>query len=244
VPRQLLEKGVIVTNWGTSISHTIAEQAMLLTLGALRNVSLWKSFMGMPADRAMTLRTKSLRGKRIGVHGFGGIARELVQMLRGFKVEIAAYSSGVPKEVFEDYAVRCCESLEELFSTSDVVIECEALTSRTTGSVTESILRLLPEDAVFINIARGALVDESALQKMVSEGRIRVALDVFREEPLPSDSPWFQMPSAFLSPHIAGPTSDEFVSCGRFAIENLHQYLIGGRLEGVMTLETYDRVNS
>jgi len=241
VPRQLFERNVLVTNWGTSISYTIAEQAMLLTLGALRNLPLWASVRDMPADRSMILRTQSLRGKRVGVHGFGGIARELVQMLRGFRVDIAAYSEGVPPDLFESLKVKRCDSLVELFSTSDVIIECEALSSHSRGSVTESLLRLLPQDAAFINIARGALVEEEALLRLAAEGRIRVALDVLQNEPVSPDSQWYRIPGVLLSPHLAGPTSNAFSVAGNFAMENLRRYLSGEKTEGVVTLEAYER---
>lgn len=240
-PRQLIEKGVHVTNWGTRISHTIAEHAMLLTLASLRNLPLWGAYLNMPASRIQTLRTKSLRGKRVGLNGFGGIARELVEMLRAFRVEISAYSFGVPKELFDTHNVRNCQSLEELFSTSDILIEVEALNPRSRSSVTESLLRLLPEDAAFINVGRGAVVDEGALLKVASEGKIRVALDAFLTEPLLPDSPWLKIPGACLSPHIGGPTLDALPLCGEFAMNNLSQYLRGKKLDGVMTLEVYDR---
>jgi phosphoglycerate dehydrogenase-like enzyme len=138
VPRHLIERGVLVSNWGTSISHTIAEHAVLLILAALRNLSLWSSFQDMPADRYVTLRTQSLRGRRVGLHGFGGIARELVEMLKPFRVGMAAYSRGVPRGIIEAQGVKYCESMEELFSARDIIVECEALTPQSMGSVTVS----------------------------------------------------------------------------------------------------------
>lgn len=241
VPRCLLERGILVSNWGTTISHTIAEHAMLLTLGALRNLPLWNGFMDMPADRTSTLRTQSLRGKRIGLHGFGGIARELVGLLKPFRVELAAYSFGVPRQLFEDHDVRFCESLEELFSISNVIIECEALTPQSRGSVTEAIFSLLPNDGAFINVGRGAVVDEAGLVQLAAAGKIRVALDTFQQEPLPSESALLRIPGALLSPHIAGPTTDGFALCGEFAMTNLRHYLRGEMVDGAVTLEIYDR---
>jgi phosphoglycerate dehydrogenase-like enzyme len=243
IPRTLLENGVLVSNWGIAISHTIAEQAVLLTLGALRSLPLWGTMMTLPADRIARLRTRSLRGNRVGLHGFGGIAREIARLLTPFQVEISAYSSGAPHELFSDLGVHRCDSLEELFSGSDILIECEVLTARTRGSVTADLLALLPEDAVFVNVGRGAVVDEKALIALAQAGRIRVGLDVFTAEPLPADSPFFEIPNALLSPHVAGPTWDEFRTCGAFALANVERYLRGEPVEGKVTLEIYDRIN-
>ena len=246
VPRAFLEKGMLVSNWGTQINHAVAEHAMLLLLGTLRNIGGWDSAVKSWGNHvspfsSIQLGTRSLRGSRVGLHGFGGIARELTRMLQGFGVEVSSYSQGVPKAFYEQHGVRPCESLEELFSTCDILMECEALTPQTAGSVTEGILRLLPPDAVFINIARAPIVNEEALLKVVAEGRLRVGLDVFHEEPLSPKSPLVGAPHAVLSPHIAGPTSEMYPQLADFAIRNIREFLRGGKIEGLVNLETYDR---
>jgi phosphoglycerate dehydrogenase-like enzyme len=242
LPRSLLERGVLVSNWGSSASSSVAEHALLMTLGALRSLPLWRPLLSnMPSDRMAMLRTRTLRRKRVGLHGFGLIARQFVGMARPFEPDICAYSAGVPLELFECHGVRAAASLEELFKHSEVLIECEALTALTRGSVTAALLDLLPEDAVFVNVGRGAVVDEEALGRRALEGRIRVALDVFEHEPLPADSAFLRTPNAMLSPHVAGPTDDTFALCGEFALSNLKRYFQGEKPEGLVTPEAYDR---
>ncbi len=85
VPRHLIERGVLVSNWGTSISYAVAEHTILLVLGALRNLPAWNSCLdqwpkNITPFACLTLNTRSLRGRRVGLHGFGAIARELVAM--------------------------------------------------------------------------------------------------------------------------------------------------------------------
>lgn len=247
IPRCLIERGVRVSNWGTSISHSVAEHAMLLVLGLLRNLPAWNSYIDQWPEQitpfaASILNTRSLRGKRVGLHGFGAIACELVEMLKPFKVELASYSKGVPKALFAQHGVRRCDSLEELFSGSDVLIECEALNSCSRGSVTEEILRLLPEGGIFVNVARGQIVDQSALMRLATEGRLGIALDVYEEEPLPVDSPLRRTPLTLLSPHIAGPTMDSFPILAQWAAKNIQSYLDGGKIEGLVNLDAYDRI--
>jgi phosphoglycerate dehydrogenase-like enzyme len=246
VPRHLIERGVLVSNWGASISYIVAEHALLLVLGALRNLRGWDSFFRkwpstMTPFTGVMLKTKSLRGQRVGLHGFGAIAHELVQMLKGLQVEVSSYSHGVPKHLFQQAQVHCCGSLEELFSTSDIIIECEALTPQSKGSVTADLLRLLPEDAVFVNVGRGQVVEEEALVKLASEGRLRLGLDVYQHEPLPLNSPLFKIPHALLSPPLAGPTEDGFPLLAEFAVHNIRRYLSNSDVEGRVTLEAYDR---
>ncbi len=244
VPRICLEQGLLVSNWGNLISHTVAEHALLLVLASLRGIHGWPTMMKHPRNMLEMmghLKTRRLRGARVGIHGFGAIARELVLMLKPHHVDISAYSEGVPDSLYAEYSVKGCSSLEELFSGADILIECEGLNERTKGIVTRELLELLPGDAVFVNVGRGRIVDEAALTELAGEGRLRVALDVYHREPLPADSPLFEAEGVLLSPHVAGPTSDTYPLCGRQALENVARYLRGGTPDHLVTLESYDR---
>ena len=243
VSRDMIRDGLIVSNWGNTISHTIAEHALLLILGALRCMTVWRSHMERSFANKEDIPTRTLHGKRIGIHGFGAIARHLVSLLKPFGVSLSSYSAGVPAALFAEHGVRRCDSLEELVSGIDVMVECEAWTPQTKGSVDARILGLLPEGAVFVNVGRGALVDEDALARLGAEGKLVVALDVYQQEPLPLDSPFMRIPDALLSPHIAGPTQDALPLCGDLALSNLRHYLSGepGQIKGLVSLEIYDR---
>jgi phosphoglycerate dehydrogenase-like enzyme len=244
VPRGFVERGGLVTNWGTIPSTTVAEQALLLALAALRNLGRWPEVFRDPAadsQRMERLRTRTLHGCRVGIHGFGQIAQALVKLLAPFNVSISAYSPGVPPALFTGAGVSPVASLRGLFAGSDVVFECEALTARTRESVQAGELAALPDDAVLVNVARGGLINEQALLREAVSGRIRVALDVFDSEPLSTDSPWLRVPGVVLSPHIAGPTFDQYPECTRAALANLQRYFGKQPLESIVTLEIYDR---
>ncbi|MFA6285940.1 MAG: hydroxyacid dehydrogenase [Opitutaceae bacterium] len=246
VPRVLIERGVRVTNWGQSINHTVAEHAMLMVLALLRGASGWPAAMaqdGWTIEQTKRLRTLSLRGRRVGLHGFGGVAREIVAMMAPFRPgRVCAYSQGVPAAFIEAHGVNACGSLEELFAGSDVLVECESLTAASRASVDGNALGLLPDDAVFVNVGRGSLVVEAALLKEAASGRLRVGLDVFHREPLAADSPLRTAPGVMLSPHIAGPTSETYRLCGDHALDNLRRYLEGKPLSGEITPEAFDRM--
>lgn len=243
VPRIFLERGGLVTNWGGTVSNQVAEHGLLLALAALRNTARWRAFIARAASTRQIeeLETKTLFQRRVGLHGFGSVARALVPLLRPFAVELSAYSAGVPPALMQAAGVRPAASLEELFSGSDVLFECEALTPATEQSVTAGLLARLPDDAVFVNIGRGRIVEESALLREVTAGRLRAALDVVALEPLTFGSPFVSQPGVILSPHIAGPTTDRYRQCGAFALANLHAFLEGAVLPAGITLAGYDR---
>lgn len=243
IPRDFLERGGLVTNWGEAISGQVAEHGLLLVLAALRNQREWPAFIARPvgARQLTDLRTRTLFGRRVGLHGFGSIARALIPLLEPFGVTLTAWSAGVPPEHFALHGVRAASSLADLFAGSEVLIECESLTPATTGMVSAALLAALPDDAVFVNIGRGALVDEDALLREATSGRLRIALDVSAGEPHTPDSPVVRNGRILLSPHIGGPTADRYADCGARALANLGRFLTGRPLDDAITLAAYDR---
>lgn len=246
VPRAYLERGGILSNWGPLAGDNVAEHALLLALAALRRQAAWRPLIHAPQPKpwrsgTMRLRTRTLIGRRVGIHGFGHVARALVRMLRAFDVKISACSFGVPPQLIREAGVTPCASLAELASTSEVFFGCEALTPHTRGSVDAEVLAALPDGAVFVNVGRGPVVDETALLHAAADGRIQIALDVVSLEPLRADNPLLKIPDAIFSPHIGGPTYDRFSDCGRHALANLRRHLRGELPESRVTLELYDR---
>jgi phosphoglycerate dehydrogenase-like enzyme len=243
VPRSFIERGGLVTNWGALANVAVAEHALLLALATLRNLPAWNDVIAGPRNVSATsaIGTRSLAGRKVGIHGFGGVAQALVRLLQPLSVSISSYSAGVPADFMRKRGAEPCHSLADLFAGSEVVFECEALTPKTRHSVSASVLALLPENAVFVNVARGDLVDETALVKEASSGRIRVALDVIASEPLTPQSPVSGIRGALLSPHIAGPTLDLYPRIGDVAVANLERYAAGKPLQDLITLEVFDR---
>jgi phosphoglycerate dehydrogenase-like enzyme len=244
VPRELIERGLVVTNWGGSISATVAECTLMLILMALRRASYWS--VAMHRDGAWkdgNTVTQSLLGRRVGIHGFGSISQCLVPMLRSFTSRIQAYSPNIPDEIFSNLDVKRLGTLEELFAESDVVVELAAATPENYHIVTENHLRMIPEGGVFVNVGRGCVVDEDGLVRVAREGRLQIALDVFEQEPLPADSPLRGLPNVTLLPHLGGPTRDRRRDAGAFALKNLRAFLRGEPLDAVVTLEVYDRTS-
>lgn len=243
VPRSFIENGGLVTNWGALANVAVAEHALLLALATLRNLPAWNGVIAGPRNVSATsaIGTRSLAGRRVGIHGFGGVAQALVRLLQPLSVSITSYSGGVPPDFMRARGVEPCRSLAELFAGSEVIFECEALTAKTRHSVSAKVLAALCDNAVFVNVARGDLVEEAALVREASSGRIRVALDVITSEPLTPHSPVSGIKGALLSPHIAGPTLDLYPKIGEIAVSNLERYASGAPLQDLITLEVFDR---
>jgi phosphoglycerate dehydrogenase-like enzyme len=241
VGRAHLEGGLLVTNWGGSVSRVVAECALMLTLVCLRRAGHWMAAMRRPGvwKNART-ETASLFGRRVGIHGFGLIARELTLLLRPFGVDIEVFAPESDPVLYAAHGACRAASLEGLFANNDVIIELAPLNPGTTGIVTERLLRLIPAGGVFVNVGRGAVVDEEALLRVAREGRIQVGLDVYATEPLPADSGLRVLPNVSLLPHLGGPTSDRCRDAGAFAQRNLRAYASGQELESVISPEVFD----
>ncbi len=246
VPRAMLADGLLVSNWGHVANRVVAEATLLMILAALRRATFYALEMhqypqggwrGSPRDQQLC---RSLISRRVGLHGFGGVARALVPLLRPFHVTLQTFALNVSGKLPEFPDVQVCRNVEELFATSEVLVELAAGVSGNRHVVTEELLRKLPADAVFVNVARGLVVDEGALVRVAEEGRIQAALDVYEEEPLPVDSPLRRCSNVTLFPHVAGPTMDRRRDCGQWALANLRRYMKGEPPAAQVTLEMYD----
>jgi len=243
IPRNLIQNGLLITNWGAIISNTVAECTLLLMLAALRRASNWALAMHTQGawKQGRHPDTLSLFHRRVGIHGLGAIGRDLVKLLAPFNVEISAYSPSVPDEMYEQLNVHRAATLEELFSQADVLVELAPGKPENHHLVGEELLNLLPEQAVFVNVGRGMVVDEEALVRVSRKKNLHIALDVYETEPLPKDSPLRGLPNTTLLPHLGGPTPDRRRDCGELAIKNIENYLNHDPLINLVTLEGYDR---
>ncbi|MBS0664190.1 MAG: hydroxyacid dehydrogenase [Verrucomicrobia bacterium] len=241
VTRAQLEAGLRVTNWGGAISRIVAECALFHTLCCLRHATRYTFLIHRERGwRDRWEEVGSLYERRVGIHGFGPVARALVELLRPFRCQISVFAPDVTDAVAALHGIRRSTSLDELFGQNDVIVELAPLIPATIGTVTERHLRLIRPGGVFVNVGRAAIVDEAALLRVAREGRITVGLDVFVEEPLPPNSGFRGLPNVSLSPHIAGPTLDRYGDATAFALRNLRAYAAGQPLEAVITPETYD----
>lgn len=232
-----------LSNWGDAAAPMVAECALALTLACLRQVNEYA--MALHVDRTYPARSeplpRSLIGRRVGIHGFGAVARHLLPMLQPFKTTVQVYSAPVAAAVYARHGVQRAPSIEALFADNEIIIEAEALTPQTRGSVSKALIDSMPMRGIFVNVARGPLVDEQALIARALKGEISLGLDVYVREPLPEDSPLRGMRNAVLLPHTAGPTVDHYPQIALRALNNLEHYLSGKPLPDARSLADYLR---
>jgi D-3-phosphoglycerate dehydrogenase len=198
-------------------------------LAASHNL-VWKDRLVRRGDWATSTRVLGLepRGRILGTVGLGNIAREALRLLRPFDFErFITFDPLVTPETADSLGVTLC-SLEALFEQCDYVLINCPLTPETRGLIGESLLRRMKKDAVLVNTARGPIVDERALARVLAEGAIKcAALDVFEQEPLPSESPLIGLENTILTSHSLCWTRELFRDMGREAFEGVLAILKG-----------------
>ena len=170
----------------------------------------------------------------VGVVGLGPIGESVVARLRGFGSQIVAWNR-TPKQM---EGVEMAD-LDDLFARCDIVSLHTALTPDTTHIASRSRLATMPAGAALINTGRGLLVDEAALVKEVSSGRLKAGLDVFEAEPLASDHPFLKLENAVVLPHVGSATASTRLAMVNRALENLHAGMTGERLTYCANPEVY-----
>ncbi|HEY8529910.1 MAG TPA: D-2-hydroxyacid dehydrogenase [Paenibacillaceae bacterium] len=177
-----------------------------------------------------TADADELWGKTVGIIGLGSIGGEIARQckLLGMRVLATKRTPAQSPWVDELYPP---EQTGEVFRQADFVVVALPLTPATTRIIGEKELRLMKKTAYFINIARGGVVDEDALIRVLREGAIAGAgLDVFEEEPLPPDSPLWEMPNVIITPHTAADSPLYMDRMIEVFCENLKRFIRGEKL--------------
>ena len=166
------------------------------------------------------VKGRQLSDCTFGIIGCGHIGKDLIKLLKPFNCKILAHDILNLKEFYEKNKVKSV-GIEELIKKSDVVTLHLPLDDSTKNIMNEERLQMLKSSAVLINLARGGLIDEAILKKMLLEKRIAgAALDVFEVEP-PIDKELLTMDNILITPHIAGSTEEAILAMGMAAIDGL-----------------------
>jgi len=179
-----------------------------------------------------------LGSKTVGVVGTGRVGRSVIRLLRAFGCRMLAYDPYLTSEQAGQLGVEAT-SLDDLIERADIVTLHAPVLPETVGMIDAIRLAKLRDNAIFVNAARGTLVDEDALLSTLRTGRISAVLDVFSREPLPLESPLRTLPNVLLSPHAAGHTLDTHLRQGQAMIEEVQRLLSGAPLQYEITPAIY-----
>jgi len=222
-------RGIVVTNTPEVLSDATAEVALLLMLGAARRASegerliradLWKTWS--PAFMVGTQVT----GKRLGIVGMGRVGRTFARKVQGLDMEVH-YHNRRPLDAAQAYGATYHAEFDDLLAVSDFLsLHCPA-TPETENLLNAERIARLPQGAIVVNTARGALVDEDALIAALRSGRLAAAgLDVYRNEP--NIRPEFsELDNVFLLPHVGSATHETRDAMGFRALDNLDAFFAG-----------------
>jgi D-3-phosphoglycerate dehydrogenase / 2-oxoglutarate reductase len=198
------EKGICVANVPDYCMDEVSDHALALILDSARKVSLANTWVKKGKwDFKVTQPIYRLRGRTLGLVGFGKIPQTLAGKAKPIGLRVIAYDPYVPKSVAEELGVTL-ESLEELCEQSDFISVHAPLTAETKGLIGREQFNKMKKGAYLINTSRGPVVDETALIEALRIGILSgAALDVIEEEPIRPGHPFLSMESVTLTPHVA-----------------------------------------
>ncbi len=219
--------GVTLCN-GRGIHDTsTAELALTLILSSLRGVP---DFVRAQGRHEWTPRWRpALADKRVLLVGYGAIGAAIERRLLPFETEITRVARTARE------GVHAIAELPSLLPDADVVVLVVPLTDETRGLVDAGFLAAMKDGALLVNVARGAVVDTSALVEALDAGRIHAALDVTDPEPLPEDDALWEAPGLLISPHVGGASSAMWPRAHRLVRDQLHRYAAGEPLWNIMS---------
>jgi D-3-phosphoglycerate dehydrogenase len=222
----VVASNVTVSSASGVLAKQVADHTLALLLGILRDLPTY--FRAQQNREFIRRPTRDLHGKRVGIIGLGGNGRLLARVLKAFETTIIAtdwFPDQKPPHVDE---VLPADAVDELLPRVDILILAAPLTEQTRGMIDARRLRLLPKDAVLINVARGPLVVERDLVEVLQSGHLWGAgTDVTEVEPLSPDSPLWDMPNVIITPHVGGQRASRIDDMTDLFCENLRRYRVG-----------------
>ena len=223
------ERGIHVLAPSSAFAKPVAEMTLGLAIDLCRGITT--------ADRAMRLgREKwllygaegcfSLYGARVGLIGFGDLARAFVPLIQPFGCSVKAYDPWVSAHFLQGFGVEAT-SLDEILSASQVIVVFAAVTSENQGFLSKREFDLITPGAVMLLMSRAGVIDFPEFLRAVESGRFRASTDVFPVEPAPLDDPARKVEGLVLSPHRAGAMTDSLLEIGRQTVADAELILRG-----------------
>lgn len=246
VGHPLLQKeDLLLTTLSGAAMSQMAEYVLTMILALGRKVQALgvnQKKAEWPKDRYERFAPFELRGKTVGIVGYGSIGRQIANLLQPFGVITLAAKYNAMETVDRGYTpdglgdpqgdlvhrIYPFQALASMFKECHFVVVTVPLTPQTQGLVNAKALNALKPGAYLVDISRGGVLDHAALLECLKSGKLAgAALDVFPEEPLPATNPLWQMPNVIVTPHISGSSPHYEERALDLFSENLHRYLGG-----------------
>jgi phosphoglycerate dehydrogenase-like enzyme len=228
-------QGIPVTNGGGMHAHSVAAHGMTLLLAVMRRLN--DCMAARPQRRwirdEIHTSLSTTRGKTLALIGLGAIGRDIARKAKAFDMKVIAISRQANAANVDE--IRPREQLHATLGEADVVMVATAHDATTHHMIDAKAFAAMKPGAILVNIARGALVDEPALIDALQTGPLAAAgIDVTEAEPLPADSPLWDMKNVVLTPHIAGAGADNNDALFDVVSHNLKLFLAGKPFDRVV----------
>ena len=226
VSEALWRRGIHVTSTAPALARTVAETTLgLMIVGMKRIWPLGRHVREGGWRESPYWPSRELHGKTVGIVGASHVGRHVIELLRPFQVQILLYDPYVSAAEAEQMGVALVE-LDDLVRRADIVSLHAPAKEDTYHLLDARRLALMKDDALLVNTARGALIDETALIAELSRGRFFAFLDVTDPEPPAADSPLRRLDNVVVTPHLAGCIED-CSRLGEMAVEELRRFFAG-----------------
>ncbi len=241
IPQSIWQRGVRIASCNDALGVGVAETTLGMIIAGLkgffpsstvtRGGGWQRELMALP-----TFRVRELYDVTIGIIGASRVGRHLIRLLKGFEVRTLLADPHVDEEEARMLGATLVP-LDELMAGSDVVsLHAPALES-TRGMIGARQFALMKDGAIFVNTARGMIIDEPALVRELLTGRLWAFLDVTSPEPPAADHPFRTLPNVILTPHISGALTNGCQRMGRSAVEQVLEFARGELMHGEITAD-------
>ncbi len=234
---ELVESDVVLSNTRGAHAPSIAEHAFALLLALTRKIPASLDYQHKHQWRwdGSYREPREIMGSTIGILGYGQIGRAIAQRASGFEVEMLAvdvHPGGGDR--FVD-AVWPVDKLHDMLAMSDILMVAAPLTRETHHMLGAKEFAAMPKNSIVIAVSRGGIIDEPALAEALASGHVWGAgLDVNEVEPVPADSPFWDMPNVVMSHHLAGSSWQKEKRCVEILVENIRRLQNGAELINVV----------
>ncbi|HEV2425402.1 MAG TPA: phosphoglycerate dehydrogenase [Terriglobia bacterium] len=229
-------KGVVVMNTPGGNAESVAEHTLALMLALARRIPQADASIKQGKWEKKAFLGRELRGKALGLVGFGRIGAEVARRAQALEMQVSAYDPHIAPRLAAEQNVKLVPSAEELFASSDFISLHASATAETRHLVNAKTLGAARPGVRIINCARGELVDEAALLAALQSGQVGGAgLDVFEPEP-PKDPALVGHANVIATPHIAGSTEEAQEIVGIRIAEQVRDYLVDGVVRNAVNL--------
>ena len=236
-------QGIAVINAAGRNADAVSDYAIGMMLAEARNIArsnhqIRNGEWGKNFPNSSCI--PDMRGKTVGLFGFGQIGSRVAKKLSGFDMSVLVYDPFVKAEAVEKLGCHLVDK-QRLFKEADFISVHARLTSETFHIIDADDFANMKSTAYFINTARSGLVDYDALYKVLKEKKIAgAAIDVFDEEPIPQNSPFLQLDNVTLTAHLAGATKDSSANTIRLVIDGIYDIIAKGDYARVLNPEVLE----